>query len=738
MKKFLLFIFSTLFITNLYSQYQLDTVSSKTAGPGVIHTKILVKSAPWTINVLEVDLKNPFIKIESVKSKDKLIGMERASSISSRKNYDGHHVVGAVNADFYNTANGIPINIQVANGELLRTPIALSTIGFDVDKKPMLNIVNFQGKVIAQNSSAFVSEVNTARGENQLILYNSYFGNSTATNLWGTEVLIQPIDEWLMNDTMNCVVENLVKATGNMIIPAGKTVLSGHGSSETFINNNIKIGDTIKVYMGISPGISRLKEMLGGFPKIVADGKDYVDQGYQQEGGPSHTYEKHPRTAAGFSADSSKLFLITVDGRQAISAGMDLHELAKIMIQLGVYQGLNFDGGGSTTMVVRGKIENSPSDPGGERSVANAMLVVSSEPVVPVGIKVTPKRIYVDTSTVVNFETGLKDKYETLSALNNDLCNWTVDSPLIGKVDSHGNFRGLADGVVKVIVEYHGFYDTAEVHIELGKGIRTLDTLDNLSTWILSGANYDSLATNISFSQDYKTLGNGSFKVDYKFTYEGKFNYIYLDPVAPIQIYGTPESFFLDVKADSVKHKMFYVVSDNDGELFRVNANKYLERAFTFDTITCPTTKYIPINNSQTLNFPISIKRIEVQLGSKKVNGQIYSGTLYFDNLRVKYSTPTTNVSAESMVAKGFYLLQNYPNPFNPVTQIRWHSAIRDDTILKVFDVLGREVATLINKETEAGLHQVSWNASNCSSGLYFYRLQSGNFSETKKMILVR
>jgi len=85
-----------------------------------------------------------------------------------------------------------------------------------------------------------------------------------------------------------------------------------------------------------------------------------------------------------------------------------------------------------------------------------------------------------------------------------------------------------------------------------------------------------------------------------------------------------------------------------------------------------------------------------------------------------------------------FSLGQNYPNPFNPATTINYNIASAGKVELKVFDILGREVMTLVNDIQDAGSHSVLFNASNLSSGVYFYRINSGSFSDVKKMILVK
>ncbi len=85
-----------------------------------------------------------------------------------------------------------------------------------------------------------------------------------------------------------------------------------------------------------------------------------------------------------------------------------------------------------------------------------------------------------------------------------------------------------------------------------------------------------------------------------------------------------------------------------------------------------------------------------------------------------------------------YSLEQNYPNPFNPSTIISWQSPVDGWQILKVFNILGNEIATLVNEHKPAGRHQVEFNAEGLSSGVYFYTITAGNFSQTRKMMLIR
>jgi hypothetical protein len=83
-------------------------------------------------------------------------------------------------------------------------------------------------------------------------------------------------------------------------------------------------------------------------------------------------------------------------------------------------------------------------------------------------------------------------------------------------------------------------------------------------------------------------------------------------------------------------------------------------------------------------------------------------------------------------------LYNNYPNPFNPSTRIQYAVSSRQFVSLKVYDVLGNEVATLVNEEKPIGSYEVEFDAIELPSGIYFYRLQAGDFVETKKMVLMK
>jgi len=110
----------------------------------------------------------------------------------------------------------------------------------------------------------------------------------------------------------------------------------------------------------------------------------------------------------------------------------------------------------------------------------------------------------------------------------------------------------------------------------------------------------------------------------------------------------------------------------------------------------------------------------------------------YSDAITIKYSQPIGITSNYNKLQERYVLEQNYPNPFNPTTNIKFEISKISNVKLTIYDALGREVETLVNEGLKAGTYQADWDASNYSSGMYYYRIVAGDFTDTKKMILIK
>ena len=124
--------------------------------------------------------------------------------------------------------------------------------------------------------------------------------------------------------------------------------------------------------------------------------------------------------------------------------------------------------------------------------------------------------------------------------------------------------------------------------------------------------------------------------------------------------------------------------------------------------------------------------------GIYKVNAGFKSPNRRWDSTTVSFVLADVGNNLIESTPHTFKLNYNYPNPFNPSTKISYSIPKQSIVTLKVYDPMGNEVSTLVSEEKAAGNYEVNFNAKNLSSGIYFYKLQAGNFVETKKMILLR
>lgn len=128
---------------------------------------------------------------------------------------------------------------------------------------------------------------------------------------------------------------------------------------------------------------------------------------------------------------------------------------------------------------------------------------------------------------------------------------------------------------------------------------------------------------------------------------------------------------------------------------------------------------------------------VDVQ-GNVYVAGDSYGNGSGSDLAVIKYSQPTQIIQTSSEIPDYYFLCQNYPNPFNPTTTINYQLPVNSFVELTIYDVLGNVVGTLVNEKQKAGSYSVDFNATSLPSGIYFYKLVTDNFSETKKMVLIK
>ena len=202
--------------------------------------------------------------------------------------------------------------------------------------------------------------MNRARIADDLVLYNEHYALTTKTNNYGREIKIKN----------NRVVE--VSTKGNMRIEPGCVVVSGHGVNAAALAG-VRVGDKVSVSETLgNPLADQAKLVITGGPMLLQNGKVCV-RSVEENIPRDIAVGRAPRTAVGVKRDGTILLLV-VDGRSFASSGMTLNELAQYFLRLGAINAVNFDGGGSSAMVVDGRLVNKPSD-GKERRVSMGLGV---------------------------------------------------------------------------------------------------------------------------------------------------------------------------------------------------------------------------------------------------------------------------------------------------------------------------------------------------------------------------
>lgn len=396
----------------------LPCVAEEQVGPGLFYSEIVHEEMPWQIRALRLDLTSPHLQLEGVLSRDGILtGLERASQISRRCDREDAPVAAAVNADFWGSFRD-PLGMTIIEGEMVRSPSERSV--FVVKDDGTLLIDEFRLRCYVERDRATDIEVvgiNRWENENGAILFNHWIGPKVPTSEQGTGWILNPNGRKLEPKCIiPCVVESAFKhEQGGTSMPADRFVLWFPKGKDP----GIKQGEEVTLDLNLDPDHSPIRVAVGGGPRVVVDGEPV-------SGNDNFSTVRHPRTAVGFSEDGKEMILLVVDGRRAgWSVGMSLSELGEKMKELGCWQAMNLDGGGSSTMVLWHEVKNRPSDGGGERSVANALLVRSTAPkdrLVDISLKM--KEIHLLPGSTFRFSLTGKDRFHQPISVDQTKVRW--------------------------------------------------------------------------------------------------------------------------------------------------------------------------------------------------------------------------------------------------------------------------------------------------------------------------
>lgn len=297
-----------------------------------------------------------------VLARDKVPGRATVKQMSNEYN-----AIAAVNASYFSLAGEILGNTKINGVVAGTTYFTRSTIGINSDGSIIFGRTNYYGKINMAGQSINIGGVDSERGANSLVIYNLHQGKTTGTNDFGVEYIV-----------VDGIVTNIFVNKGNNEIPINGFVVSAHGTVAELIKET-QIGDRVVFDESIidvdNVGDFNMSDnVLSAGPRLVKNGAVYVN--VDEEKFPNDIRNgRAPRSAVGVTQYGDYILAI-VDGRQAHSKGCTLTEWATILLKdFGAVNAINLDGGGSTELVVKGDIVNSPSD-GKERPVGNALLII--------------------------------------------------------------------------------------------------------------------------------------------------------------------------------------------------------------------------------------------------------------------------------------------------------------------------------------------------------------------------
>lgn len=340
----------------LYVDVQKDYEYSitKELEPGLTQISYYSKKSGLKQQAQLVDIDPKYFKFVPVLGGGNKLAKNTVSAMSDYVN-----AAAAENASYFGSGKELYGVTKIAGDLVSSMYLTRTAFGVLADGTPYIGDVSYSGIVQSKNGEIYVAGLNSTRSNNSVMLYNQYYGNSTGTDNTGIEYVVKD--------------NKIVKINqGNSILRPGEIVVSATGEAKNTLMG-LNVGDDLIIEQILNTPWDTATDILGVGPRLVRNGQIDVTS-VEEQIGPDVTGARAPRTAVGILRSGHILFAV-VDGRQGHSKGMMLDEFAQFLIGMDVIDAVNFDGGGSSELVIGGKIVNSPSD-GMERPVATALTAV--------------------------------------------------------------------------------------------------------------------------------------------------------------------------------------------------------------------------------------------------------------------------------------------------------------------------------------------------------------------------
>ncbi|AXH98360.1 Parasporal protein [Sporosarcina sp. PTS2304] len=339
------------------------TVASYPVSSGVNYTHYTY-SASSHINHLSINLHDPYTKLK-MGVPSPIAKTAPTLTLANRDSKEGHRVVGAVNASFFDMKTGMPMYLLSEGNEIINGGVISSSnsyyvshpIAFGVTSNGLAEIDNFNlGIEVGAKGNVYqMTGINRERQADETIIFTpQHYKRTTGSNEFGIEIVVEtnsPITSTHYGQQLYGKVVN-VRGYGDkkaVSIPENGFVLSVHGKKGLERFKSLNPGDDVSLTLSIDEKWKDSEFMMASGPMLVKDGKRHITMDTNNWRATALT----ARTAIAISRDKKQVHLVTVDSRSGYSNGMTLIQFANYLVSQGYDRALNFDGGGSTTMGIR-------------------------------------------------------------------------------------------------------------------------------------------------------------------------------------------------------------------------------------------------------------------------------------------------------------------------------------------------------------------------------------------------
>ncbi len=438
--RFLRLAFLICLLSLVASAQDWQVVDSQTIAPGVFYQALKRINPPTWVGVIRIPLPLPKeLVLTPVLGGNEGFGRQPLSQIANFVQQSRGYVTAGINGDYFSMTfspySGDPLGLHIQNGELVSLPwVNRSALVGLIDGRALIARFRFSARLkLPDGSEMPLDGLNQPPPREGFCLFTPAFGKTTQTPAGTTEVIASANLPLCPNVPLILTVRQVSEA-GNSLIPQDGVVLVATGKASS-VAKSLQINDRLEVLVNLAPldasfDPQTISWAISGGPRILRDGQISIE--CEQEGFPlSFRQTKHPRTAVGLKEDA--LLHVVIDGRQpGYSEGMTLDELAEFLLNAGCKDALNLDGGGSSTLLVRGRVVNQPSD-GRERPIANALLLLNLFPPQPiVRLAILSPDAHWLSGTPIPFQVVSEDAVYRLLSLSPDELNLTITPEIEG------------------------------------------------------------------------------------------------------------------------------------------------------------------------------------------------------------------------------------------------------------------------------------------------------------------